>query len=212
MKLRLSSIIPFIVAMLFTLGTVVLAENLEDTADKLLDQGRWEEALKMYSSLKAKDSTDEARLCLSKAICYGHLGQFDKKLANCNKALSIDPENITYLIARSDCYVHLGEGKKALEDCNKGLALDPTESSLYCNRGEAQYLMGNFEQAIADLSKAIEMVPNFGEAFHYRGLANAKAGKNKEADSDNQKAKELGYTPGSSSLMDGDVQNQLNKQ
>lgn len=210
MKLR--SIIPSIIAMLFALGTVVLAENLEDTADKLLDAGKWEAALKVYSSLKAKDSRDDARYCLSKAICYGHLGRFDKKLANCNKALSIDPENIIYLIARSDCYVHMGQGKKALEDCNKGLALDPTESSLYCNRGEAHYILGNYEQAIVDLSKAIELVPNFGEAFHYRGLANAKAGKNKEADSDNQKAKELGYTPGSSSLMDGDVQNQLNKQ
>lgn len=96
-------------------------------------------------------------------------GEYDDAIADCNKAIEIDP-GISYAYhLRGNAYLSTGGYDQAIEDCNKALGLNPMAETFY-TRGIAYVRKREYERAIADYSKAVEMNSKYVDAYNNRGL------------------------------------------
>lgn len=90
------------------------------------------------------------------------LGAFDK-------ALTIDPKNVTAYYQRGLIFAEGGEFKKALDDCNNALILDPRSVDAYIARGRVYMKLEKPKQALNDLNQAIALDPQNVKAYMVRG-------------------------------------------
>jgi tetratricopeptide (TPR) repeat protein len=74
-----------------------------------------------------------------------------------NKALEIDPENVTVLNSRGIAYGNKGDDERALADYDSCLKLRPNFASAHNNRGIIFMRKGDFEQAYNEFSDAIRL-------------------------------------------------------
>ncbi|MCW6508295.1 tetratricopeptide repeat protein [Lichenifustis flavocetrariae] len=107
----------------------------------------------------------------NRGSAYYAKGEFDRAIADDNKALELNP---TYAIAfgnRGLDYEAKGEHDRAIADFNQAIALNPTFAVAYHNRGIAYEAKGDGDRAIADNTKAIDLNPRFADAYNNRGKA-----------------------------------------
>ncbi len=102
-------------------------------------------------------------------------------LKELDKAISLNPKDLTSLNLRGLVKFELGRHQDALEDFNQVVALDPNSFSAYHNRANAKILMEDYEGAIADLDMAIKMNPQSSVEYHSRGEAKFDIGDYKDA-------------------------------
>ena len=117
-------------------------------------------------------------------------------VADCDKALELDPNDYEVYTIRGKCYVELGQYEKCIRDCDKAIQLYLYEWAAYYNRALAYGSLGKYEQAIQDFSKVIEEFPNdssYARAYYNRGVCYQELGDETKAQADFAKAKELGY-------------------
>lgn len=132
-------------------------------------------------------------------------------LADCNKALELDPNLASGYNNRGFALLTLGNIYGALDDLNKAIELDPDHLSAYNNRGYVAYLLGESESAIQDYDHALQLNPNFAQAYNNRGMAKTKLGDFEGAFADYDKslfldptAKETYYNRGCTKQRVGD--------
>lgn len=89
------------------------------------------------------------------------LGEYGAAMADCNRALKINPKHALAYNNRANNKLHLRDIHGALSDCNKSIALDPSSPLPYYNRGYAYMNKGEASKAIADWNKAMQMNPAF---------------------------------------------------
>ena len=68
---------------------------------------------------------------LERGLCYEELKQFEKALADYNKAISLEPKKGKCYFSRSYIYIKNGEMEKAKADVEKAVELDPKEAGRY---------------------------------------------------------------------------------
>ena len=76
--------------------------NNLDRAESLLVQGRYTEAIELCNQISQRSGTSY-ELLLVRADALSYLGQNEKAIADCSKAIAIDPNEINAYQARSDC-------------------------------------------------------------------------------------------------------------
>jgi tetratricopeptide (TPR) repeat protein len=108
-------------------------------------------------------------------------GELEAALADYDKALALDPENVGAYINRGLVHSDRGELDAADADETKALALDPDNATAYNNRGFARSKKGDYEAAIADLEKAIALDPKLAYSYNNRAHALAALGRYEEA-------------------------------
>jgi len=137
--------------------------------------------------------------------CLAHIatGQVDRAIADCTKAIELDPNfgiayfyraNIYALMkddrdrARADykkaveldpevrAFLGKGEFDSAVTDYTTAIARDPNDDRAYTNRGLVYALKGEFDRAVADFTKAIALDPKTAKVYTYRGQAYAHKG------------------------------------
>ncbi|HBR22615.1 MAG TPA: hypothetical protein DD713_08660 [Nitrospiraceae bacterium] len=94
---------------------------------------------------------------LSRGEAYAKKGQYDRAIADYNKAIVLDPNNAEAYTGRGVAYAKKEQYDRAIEDFNKTIALDPNNASAYLGRGAAYFLSGNKGRAISDFQKACDM-------------------------------------------------------
>ena len=62
---------------------------------------------------------------------YWDLGEYRKAIADCDKAIQLDPNSSFAYAVRGDSYRLLGEYRKAIADCDKAIQLNPNYSFAY---------------------------------------------------------------------------------
>jgi tetratricopeptide (TPR) repeat protein len=112
---------------------------------------------------------------------YWDLGEYRKAIADCDKAIQLDPNSSFAYAVRGDSYRLLGEYQKAIADCDKAIQLDPNDSFAYARRGASYWLLGEYQKAIADCDKAIQLDPNDSFAYARRGTSYWKLGEYQKA-------------------------------
>ena len=94
---------------------------------------------------------------------------FDKALADCSRAIELDPRSTLAYAMRGLMLLQKGNFEGAIADTGKALELDPRNPVLYRQRGMAKFQKGDFDGAIADYDKAVEIEPSY-ESYRQRAL------------------------------------------
>ncbi|HIK43390.1 MAG TPA: tetratricopeptide repeat protein [Leptolyngbyaceae cyanobacterium M65_K2018_010] len=99
-------------------------------------------------------------------------------LENCDRALALNENNLTYRLNRGVARYRLGEYLGAFQDADQVLTLAPQDHRAYYNRGLAQVAMHNFAAAIQDFDQAAKLSADsesLAEIYDDRGLAKLMA-------------------------------------
>ena len=93
-------------------------------------------------------------------------GNYTKAIADCTKAIGLDPTNAAAFNDRGTDHAALGQYDDALADYNTAIALqksarydDPKRAQYFCNRGLCHEAKGDHANAIADYTTAIQIDP-----------------------------------------------------
>ena len=122
--------------------------------------------------------------------------QIEKKIANCNQAISINPNSADAYYNRGAVYDDLKEYHKAIEDYNKTINLDSKHVEAYYNRGFANKKLGKYQQALEDCTQFIDLFPKSAVAYNNRAVLHYDFSRLGPACADWQKACELGDCTG----------------
>lgn len=101
-------------------------------------------------------------------------------IADANKAVELEPENLRWLGTRAMVLAEQAP-EKALADIERVLALMPNGFGALAIRASILIELGKYDGAVSDAMKALELNPNFAEALAIRCLARAAQGKPAEA-------------------------------
>ena len=88
---------------------------------------------------------------------WSRKGDFDKALADLNKAIELTPNSAEAYHDRGWAYLLKGDLDEAVADFNRAVDMEPSYAEAYCNRGLARKGQGRRAEAIADLGKCIEL-------------------------------------------------------
>ena len=84
-------------------------------------------------------------------------GDYQGAIADCNKAIELDPKYTKAYGNRGIAKYELGDNQGAIADYNKAIELDPKNAKAYHNRGWAKGELGDNQGACLDWSKAGEL-------------------------------------------------------
>jgi tetratricopeptide (TPR) repeat protein len=98
---------------------------------------------------------------------------YQKAIADANRAIQIDPRNIAPCIdayfARGFAHLRLKDYEQAVLDLTAGLKLDPKDRTALLHRAAAFVYLGKYNEAVADLRQASKLDSKSTDAFN--GLA-----------------------------------------
>jgi Tfp pilus assembly protein PilF len=118
-------------------------------------------------------------------------GKFSEAVADCTKAIELDPTFAAAYINRGNAQYGLGKEPEALSDFGKAIEINPRCAEAYYNRGTIYSSSGRVSEALSDFGRAIEFNPACAEAYYNRGSLRGRLGKFAEAIPDFSKAIEL---------------------
>jgi len=168
-------------------------EALQLRANSLIALDKFNYALKDLKKVELSYKTDPV-LYYNMAIAYSKQGEFEKAVAEYDKALNINPEYLLAYQGRASALTMVGEYSAAIDDYDKALDKNPYFTSAYKGRGVAKAILGYFDDAIFDFSLALELNPEDAQAYMYRGLAYHSAEDPIKACEDLDQALEMGLT------------------
>lgn len=119
---------------------------------------------------------NEAALYFERGELYASLEEFDRAIADHDKAVSLLPGAITF-IARGCLHIRMGDLNSALADFERAIEVEPGNAMAYANRGAAYSKLGDVERAIADYGLAIHHDPSYPNSYANRAYAYYKLGQ-----------------------------------
>ncbi|XP_072301506.1 tetratricopeptide repeat protein 1 [Eucyclogobius newberryi] len=107
--------------------------SLKHRGNQLFKSQKWSSAESVYSEALTlcplSFSTDRAVLFSNRGAARVHLGEKDKAIADCSKAVELNPEYIKALLRRAELYEQTDKLDEALDDYKKILERDPHNST-----------------------------------------------------------------------------------
>lgn len=98
-------------------------------------------------------------------------------LANYDKALFLNPDNVEALVRKGVTLYDMNEFMEAEKALDQAVRLSPMLFKAVYNRGKNRLRLGNPEGALTDLLKAVSLRPNHRMANEYLGDAYSKIGE-----------------------------------
>ncbi len=120
---------------------------------------------------------DLARAYSNRCAALGDLGEHEKALSDCTKAIELDPIAYRAYYNRGRAYVPKGQLDRAVQDFDQAIRLKPDFAFAYNKRGLAYHYKGQLNRAIRDHDQAIRLKPDYAEAYVSRALAYYKMGQ-----------------------------------
>jgi tetratricopeptide (TPR) repeat protein len=118
---------------------------------------------------------DSSRLYIGRATVQCELGELDKAIEDCAKAISLEPKNAEYFNNRGFMWSEKRDFDKAIDDFNRAIAIDRNHAAAYDNRGLAWGAKGASDKALEDHDMAVLLDPDNSHFYNNRG--NAKIAK-----------------------------------
>lgn len=154
--------IPVLAMVVCSVGTFFQTDPV-CSGEKLVDAGKVEDAIKLYSDALAKGSyVGDPEVLIARAFAYRKLGKNDLALADLNQAEKI------CIVKPSCCSVSNGHSR--LND-------------VYIGRARTYYNLGKYDQSIADTNRVFKTARD-PDAFFERAIAYKALKKLKEAEGD----------------------------
>jgi lipoprotein NlpI len=156
----------------------VAAKARVEACGTLIDSGKWkgQEIAWAYSN---------------RCFALKKLGEQDKALADCDKAIELDGKNAVAFQARGMILQDKGDADRALADYDKAVEFGGNNAALFSDRGNVLLARGETDKALTDYDKAIKLSGNAASAFIERGGAYLAKGQYDAALADYARAIEL---------------------
>jgi len=140
------------------------AQETLDEACREQNAGHLAEAIRLYKVSLALHPTAEAHTFLGWA--YGLDGRFDDAIAECKKAIALDPEFGNPYNDIGAYLIHLGRLDEAIPWLERALAAVRYEPRHYphCNLGRIYTAKGMLQKAMAEFEKALVIDPDYAYA------------------------------------------------
>ncbi|MBI3725585.1 protein kinase, partial [bacterium] len=117
--------------------------------------------------------------------------EYDAAIADCARAIELDPKNAKAWASRGEARNQKGDHEGGIADCTRAIALDARLVLAWSTRGTARVLAHELDGAIADLSRALELDPRLAVAWENRATARYENGDPEGALADVSRAIEL---------------------
>jgi len=197
-------------------------QQLLNTGQTFVDQGRLDDALRVYSQVIGL-SLKDPRTTATTNLRIGSIYLAQRKIADAKlsfeRAIALAPD-----MAEAHNYLGeaLGEAKeypRALESFNRAVALDPSLLRARYNQGVTYARMGNTKYSEFVFRSLIKSAPDYSLAYDGLAVTLSRAGRAKEAIPVHEKAISLAprepsyyYNLGLSYLILGDTTKALEQQ
>lgn len=153
------------------------ASQLQACRAAVLPQDR----IKACSQIIAKDAAtapdDLFGAYLGRAMALYGIAEYQRALADLNRAIGIKPDSAEALDRRGVLYRKLGQADEAIADHTRAISLAPQMARAYRNRGLARFFKGETDAAIEDYSAAIRIDPKYANTYENRGAAYEQLGR-----------------------------------
>ncbi len=149
----------FIAALFFSLISVKInAQESIQQARQLAGNGKFNESIRVYSSLLEKNSNNKEALS-GRGFTYSWNHEFEKAITDFNSLMKIDPKNIE--AKKGVAYVALwsGDTKKAILNFSELIKAQPRHKEFYIALGQAQMSEGMLAKARHSFEQAIQLDP-----------------------------------------------------
>jgi tetratricopeptide (TPR) repeat protein len=140
-----------------------------------------DDALQKLSELTPKVATLTAQDLVNRAVEKESQGDNNGALADCSKALQLEPDNTWALNVRGIAKFNLAQYAEAIKDYNQAIKLDEGYKSAYRNRALAQDKLARYADAIADYDRLLALDPQNGDALGNRGADKVRMGRYADA-------------------------------
>jgi hypothetical protein len=149
--------------------------SLFDQAVGLHNQGRLEEAVRLYRQLVAQEPRNAATL-INLGHALGAQRQFEAALAAYDQALALDPGYAPLHLFRGEMLQRLLRYGEALEAYDRFLGIVPGDANTWVSRGLALQNLGRLEEALESYSQAEALDPSLAAARLNRALCHLLMG------------------------------------
>ncbi len=117
-------------------------------------------APRIEAAMPVKLNPKSASAYNNRGVAYKNKGEYDRAIADYDKAISLNPKYASAYNNRAWAYFKWGKAAKGLPDANKAIELDPKNAPAYDTRGHIFEALDRKDEAIADFRKALELDPS----------------------------------------------------
>ncbi|RPI35902.1 MAG: tetratricopeptide repeat protein, partial [Hyphomicrobiaceae bacterium] len=107
---------------------------------------------------------------LNRCDAYAFEGQHDQALADCNKAIELNPSELHGFVTRGRIHALRRSHNLAVRDMSEAIRLKPHLAELYYNRGTVYAAAGLPDRAAEDFAEALRLEPNAAQVYISRGI------------------------------------------
>jgi len=128
--------------------------------------------------------SQEAYKLMKEGIVLHDKGKYKKAIKKYDKALKIEPKNISFLYEKASSLTSLKEYKKAIKVCKKCIKINPNSVTLkqvYTVYANSTDLIGKPKKAIEIYNEAIKKFPDYYHLYFNRGITEIQNGMGEEA-------------------------------
>ncbi len=119
-------------------------------------------------------------------------GKHDKAIADCELAISLDPNSSAAHVWMSQALRYAGRHEEAVRACEQAIRLNPIPPSTYFRSLGATYaFVGRYEDAIAAFNKSLDRSPNDHLTHLWLACVFSLAGRDKDAQAEAQKVLQI---------------------
>lgn len=182
---RNSFFIPIFLATCLLISSPVPAqEDWSQEGLSHLKREQYTEAIEAFSKAIAEAYNN-------RGVAWHHKGDYEKAIADYNRALELHPRYAEALNNRGVARAYKGDYDKAIRDCTEATKINPSYADAYNNRGYAWQQKGDLDKAIVDYTETLDINPQYVRAYNSRGFAWAIKGDYDKAIADYDKALEI---------------------
>jgi tetratricopeptide (TPR) repeat protein/S1-C subfamily serine protease len=121
------------------------------------------------------------------SVIFRFSGNYPQALAAIDKAIALEPSDLTLRNERAAILFRSGNKPGAIEEYNLIISKQP-EANAYYNRGNTKFELGQKQAAIEDYDRAIAINPQDAKAYYNRGVTKSDLGQKQAAIEDYDRA------------------------
>jgi len=172
----------------FTLSTAVEATRVEvipgkkelGEANRLFQEGKFEEALAAYGKAAAQ-SPQDAVIQYNIGVTLMALDRVDEAIGAFKRTIEIQPENIPALKGLGQIYGKMRLYEESVRFYSQATMISSTDPEAFFNLGVGQMNLGDQEAALAAFKKSIACDEKYADSYYQLGLIFLNQGKLDEA-------------------------------